>query len=301
MKGWILYKRNKNELTEVDHGVTRFLTAAEKLDIELEVYRPDEFELVISRDDKKSILLRDSRVALPDFLLPRLGAETSYFALAIIRQLEKLGVYTCNHSEAVANVGDKMFLSQQLAQTNLPAPKTMLVKFPVSLNIVEKEIGFPLVIKNISGARGIGIHLCETKEGFIDLMELIGSHGSNVQMIIQEFIATSYGRDLRVFVLGGKVIGCMERISKDSFKANYSRGGEVKAYSLTPEIESLATQCADLFNLEIAGIDLLFDKEGFKICEANSSPGFKGMEKATNKDMATKILKYIKKRIKQKF
>lgn len=294
MKGWILYKRNKQELTENDHGVNRFLAVADLLGIALDVYRPDEFELVISRDDKKSILLRDQRVSLPDFLLPRLGAETSYFALAIIRQLEKLGVYTCNNSMAVETVRDKMLLSQMLAQSDLPAPKTMLVKFPVSVSVVEREIGFPLVIKNISGARGIGIHLCESTQNFKDLMELIGSNNGNCQMILQEFIAYSYGRDLRVFVLGGKVIGCMQRTSKDSFKANYSLGGEVTAYKLTPEIEHLAIRCASLFGLEIAGIDLLFDSNGFKVCEANSSPGFKGMERATGDNIALQILEYVK-------
>ncbi|CDZ76517.1 Alpha-aminoadipate--LysW ligase LysX [Legionella massiliensis] len=295
MKGWILYKRNKQELTEADHGVNRFLAVAESLDISLEVYRPEEFELVISRDDKKSILLHDKRVALPDFLLPRLGAETSYFALAIIRQLEKLGVHTYNRSTSVEIVKDKMLLSQMLAQSDLPAPKTMLVKFPVSVAVVEREIGFPLVIKNISGARGVGIHLCESAQNFRDLMELIASHSaSSNQMILQEFIANSYGRDLRVLVLGGKVIGCMQRTAKDSFKANYSLGGEVSPYVLTPEIESLAIKCADLFNLEIAGIDLLFDAQGFKVCEANSSTGFKGMERATGKNIALQILEYVK-------
>lgn len=299
MKGWILYKRSKEELLDSDHGVRRLLEVASQLAIDLDVYKPDQFELVITRDDKKSILLNDERVPLPDFLLPRLGAESSYFALAIIRQLEKLGVYSCNHSTAIETVKDKMFLSQLLAQSNLPSPKTMLVKFPVSVGVVAREIGFPLVIKNISGARGIGIHLCETAAGFGDLMELIASHSGNSQMILQEFVASSYGRDLRVFVLGKQVIGCMKRTSKDSFKANYSRGGDVESYPLTAEIEELALSCAKLFGLEIAGIDLLFDTQGFKICEANSSPGFKGMEQATGDDIALQLLKYVVKTTKK--
>ncbi|HHF7345692.1 TPA: RimK family alpha-L-glutamate ligase [Legionella feeleii] len=298
MKGWILYKRNKQELLPTDHGVNRLLAAATSLQIELDVYRPEQFELVITQHDKKSILLDGARVALPDFLLPRLGAETSYFALAIIRQLEKSGVYTCNNSAAIEIVKDKMLLSQLFAQSDLPFPKTMLVKFPVPIDLVEREIGFPLVIKNISGARGIGIHLCETADSFRDLMELIGTHSGDHQMILQEFVASSYGRDLRVFVLGAKVIGCMKRTAKNSFKANYSLGGEVSPFAITPEIEKLAIDCAALFNLQIAGIDLLFDTQGFKICEANSSPGFKGMELATGGDIARQILKYVVKETK---
>lgn len=293
MKGWILYKRSQEELTEADHGVNRFLAVASQLGITLEVHKPEQFELVVTNKDQKSILLNGSRVLLPDFLIPRLGAETSYFALAIIRQLEKSGVRTFNGSNAIEIVRDKMSLCQLLAYSNLPFPKTMLVKFPVALSVVEREIGFPLVIKNTAGARGVGIHLCENSNGFKDLMELIGTHNINTQMILQEFISESYGRDLRIFVLGGKVIGCMQRTAADSFKANFSLGGSVSSYPVTPEIEKMAVDCAALFNLEIAGIDLLFEKDGFKICEANSSPGFKGMEQAVGGDIATEILSYV--------
>lgn len=293
MKGWILYKRSAEELTVADHGINRLLSAAAHLKIELDIYRPEQFELVISQQDDRNFLLNGERVALPDFLIPRLGAETSYFALAIIRQLEKLGVYTCNNVTSIETVKDKMLVSQLFAQSNLPFPKTMLVKFPVPVAIVEREIGFPLVIKTICGARGMGIHLCETVESFRDLMELISTHSQDPHMLVQEFVASSYGRDLRVFVLGGKVIGCMQRTAVNSFKANYSLGGQVAPFPLTAEIEELAIRCADLFKLEIAGIDLLFATQGFKICEANSSPGFKGMELATGDDIAIQILQYI--------
>lgn len=297
MKGWILYKRNKAELTAHDNGVLRFLSAAKSLNLELEVYKPDQFELVVNQERQSTILLDGSPVDLPDFVMPRMGAQTSYFGLALIRQIEQGGVYSCNHSLAIETVRDKMLLSQLVAKAKLPAPKTMLVKFPISTELVKREIGFPLVIKNISGAQGIGIHLCRTEEGFNDLMELIACQNSHSRIILQEFIEDSYGRDLRVIVLGGKVIGCMQRMAKEGFKANCSLGGIAKPYALSAEIEQLSIACARLFDLEIAGIDLLFHKDGFKICEANSSPGFKGMESATGEDIAEKILGYVKSRV----
>lgn len=293
MHGWILYKRSKEELTTSDYGVNGLLAAAKKLQIDLNVYKPDQFDLVVTSEDKQNILLNGARAALPDFLLPRLGADTSYFAMAIIRQLEKSGVYTCNNSTAIETVKDKLLLSQLFAQSNLPFPKTMLVKFPVPVEVVEHEIGFPLVIKNISGSHGVGIHLCESSQNFKDLMELISCHNLERQLILQEFITTSYGRDLRVFIVGGEVVGCIQRTAKEGFKANYSLGGSVSAFPLTTEINRLATTCASLFNLEITGIDLLFAEHGFKICEANSAPGFKGFEQATNQDIAVQIIKYV--------
>lgn len=296
MNGWILYKHSQSELSESDYGSNRLLAAADSLGISLSVCRPEAFELIVT-EERERVLLHEARVALPDFVLPRLGAETSYFGLAVIRQLERFGVYSCNTAEAISIVKDKMYMSQLLAHSRLPTPKTMLVKFPVSVDLVQRELGFPVVIKNNSGSKGFGIYLCESASNLKDLMELLSSNSNPNQIILQEFIASSYGRDLRVFVLGGRVIGCMKRTSNGTFKANYSLGGTVDLYPLTPEIEQLALTCARLFHLEIAGIDLLFDKEGFKVCEANSSPGFKGMEMVTGADIAMQIMEYVRRHL----
>ena len=293
MKGWILYKKKEKELNESDHGVTRLLNAAKAKGIDLRVYSPDQFELVVTRDDRKSILVDGESTPIPDFLIPRMGSNTTYFALAVIRQLERLDVYSCNSSETIEIVKDKLQMHQLLAQSNLPTPKTMLVKFPVDIEVVRSEIGFPVIIKNITGTEGSGIYLCESEEKFTDLMELIYSNNTKANIILQEFIEHSKGRDLRVFVLGGKVVGCMKRYSETSFKANFSRGGKVDSFEITPEIEWLATETARLVDLDIAGIDLLFDCNGYKICEANSSPGFKGLELVVGENIAEQILDYI--------
>lgn len=296
MKGWILYKKKRADLTEDDHAVGRLLNAAQEKEIELEVYKPDQFELVATRDDRQSILIDGKPCAVPDFIMPRFGSATTYFALAVIRQLESLGVYSCNSSMATEVVKDKLRIHQILSHSNLPTPKTMLVKFPVDIDVVKREIGFPVVIKNVSGMRGIGIYLSETETRFADLMDLIYTNNSSANIILQEFISYSKGTDLRIFVVGGKVVGCMKRASDISFKANISRGGRAEPFEITPEIEWLATETTRLVNLDIAGIDLLFDEQGFKICEANSSPGFKGLESVIGPCVAEQILDYIKMR-----
>ncbi len=297
MLGWILYSKNKSELDELDNGVNRLLQAAEAKGITLEVFKPEEFELVVSRNDKKSIFINNKETALPDFIIPRIGSQTSYFGLAVIRQIERLGVYSCNSSQTIEIVKDKLQMHQLLAHHNLPTPKTMLLKFPIDSNLVKQQIGFPLVVKNITGTEGKGIYLIHSEEQFVDLMELLYVNNPASHVILQEFIQSSYGKDLRVFVLGGKVIGCIKRYSDSSFKANFSRGGKVTSYELTPEIEHLATMTANLVNLDIAGIDILFDQDGFKICEANSSPGFKGLEKVIGHTVAEQILDYITLRV----
>lgn len=291
--GVILHGRSEAMLTESDYSIQRILAAARSRGIQIEVLQPEQFELVVSRCDQKSVLIDDKQQPLPDFVIPRMGSATTYYASAVLRQLQSQGVYICNDSEAILSVKDKLYMHQLLAGSRLSSPKTMLAKFPVAPAIVKRELGFPLVIKNVTGSLGSGIYLCESEEKFIDVMELVYTYNNRANVILQEFVNKSKGRDLRVYIIGGKVAGCMERSSKTSFKANVSRGGEVKPFDITPEIEWLSTEAAKLFNLDIAGVDLLFDDEGFKICEVNSAPGFIGMERVMGPIIAEQIIDYI--------
>jgi gamma-F420-2:alpha-L-glutamate ligase len=293
LKGYVLFSRKEQDLRVDDYSVLRLLEAAKNKGVDLEVVTPEQFELVVTRSDRNSILIDDKPVSLPDFVIPRLGSWTTYYAFSVLRQLEHLGVYICNNAEAIFSVKDKLYMHQLLASSKLSSPTTMLAKFPIALEVVQREIGFPLVIKNVTGSLGKGIYLCEKEDKFVDIMELIYANNDKANIILQEFIQASYGRDLRVFVVGGKVIGCMERKAVKGFKANFSQGGSVEMAEVTPEIEWLATEAAKLFHLDIAGIDLLFDEEGFKICEANSAPGFHGMEQAVGAVIAEYIIDYI--------
>lgn len=295
MKGWILQKQVYGK--EPSFETLKLIETAKQSGIELELHDPRQIEIIVTQDDRKSVLLDDKITKLPDFIFPRMGATTSYFALAVIRHLERLGVYSVNSSEAIEKVKDKLFQMQILAE-KFPVPKTIMVKFPVNAEIVEKKLGFPVIIKTLSGSQGSGVILSHDAQSFEDLGNLIQITNPNAEIILQEFISSSKGRDLRVFVIGNRVVGCMERYSTDdSFKANFSRGGGVRAFEVTPEIEQLALSVTAELGLEISGVDLLFGKDGYMICEVNSSPGFKGMEQATGKDVAQELIDYIKSKV----
>ncbi|MDX2345742.1 MAG: RimK family alpha-L-glutamate ligase [Legionella sp.] len=293
MEGWLLFNQPESGLTETDYTPPRLVQAATQKNIPLKIYGSHELDLLVTHADERSIVANNSRVTLPDFIIPGVGASVSYFGLALIRQLEQLGVYVCNGSAAISMARDKLQMIQMLSHHHLPTPKTMLVKFPMSMKRIASEIGFPLVLKMVSGTEGFGVHLCETKHALQEIMEIISSQIHQSPMIVQEFIKSSYGRDLRVFVLGGKAIACMQRTSTRGFKANFSLGGTVASYPITPEIEHLACATAELFGLEIAGIDLLFDGSSFKVCEANSAPELKGIELASQLDIATQIIEHV--------
>ena len=138
----------------------------------------------------------------------------------------------------------------------------------------------------------------EDRKQFRQLMKMAELTKPSYNIIVQEFIQDSFGKDLRVLVVNGKVVGCMMRKSIDGdFRANITRGGEAIPYQIDENIEWLGGECARLLNLDIAGVDLLFNNGSYTICEVNSAPGFEGMEKYTNKNIAVEMVNYVVKKI----
>ena len=293
MNLWVLQKRPTG-LVE-PYELTRLREEARALDIRFETIAPEDIDLIVSRGGRRSIRRCGAEVQLPDVLLPRTGSGTDYFSLAILRQLEHLGVAVINPSSAIEAVKDKLYAHQILAQSNLPIPRTMLVRFPVDTHLVAQQIGFPCVIKLLVGSYGDGVVLSRDPASFRDLMELVSGLDRSQSLILQQYIGTRPGKDLRVWVIGGQVIGAMLRSSTDgSFKANISRGGDGQAFPLNPELERLARESAAALNLDIAGVDLLFDGDGYSICEVNSAPGFQGFETATGLNVARLVLEHCR-------
>jgi|TARA_Y100001938_G_scaffold134315_1_gene194612 gamma-F420-2:alpha-L-glutamate ligase len=294
LNGWILYKNPIEESWETNRLVKEFT----KQDIEIRVVNPNDVDIFVDRDDRKSIIVGGKPRALPDFVIPRTGSGTTYFIKAIIRHLERLGVTLINGSNAIDTVKDKLYTQQVLGESNLPVPKTLLVRHPIKLEWVEKNLTFPVIIKTLSGSFGAGVFMAEDKKQFKQLLKMAEITKKSYNIIVQEFIKDSWGKDLRVFVLNGKVVGCMMRQAvDDDFRANITRGGEGIPYQIDENIEWLGGESARLLGLDIAGVDLLFDNGGYKICEVNSSPGFEGMDKFTHTNIAEDIVNFVKHKI----
>ena len=294
MNGWIIQKKQLGE----NHEVKRLVEEFEKRDIKVRVVNPKDVDIFVDRDDRKSIIVDGKPRKLPDFVFPRTGSGTTYFIKAIIRHMERLGVTMINGSDAIDNVKDKLYSQQILGQSNLPVPKTMLVKHPINLELVEKNLSYPMIVKTLSGSYGSGVFLVEDRKQFRQLMKMAELTKPSYNIIIQECIEDSLGKDLRVLVVNGKVIGCMMRQSIDGdFRANITRGGEAIPYQVDEDIEWIGGECARLLNLDIAGVDLLFNDGTYTICEVNSAPGFEGMEKFTKVNVGEKIVNYVVKKI----
>lgn len=293
-KVWILHYA-----TGIDNYENRnFIKTLNENQIEAHVKIPVDFDIVVNQTNKRSIRYKGERIDVPDLILSRTGASTNYFTLALLRQFEQLGIPVLNSSKSIEIVSDKLATSQVLAQAGLPIPKTILVNGDVDIDLIDKEIGFPCVIKATSGSKGKTVYLCENRKIFLGLMDLLTSIALKKVLIIQEYIDSKPGTDLRVWVIGGKTTVAMKRSGANGdFRANISQGGSAEPFEITEEVDYLARETARVLGLQIAGIDLLFDKDGFKICEANSSPGFKGMDQYCGTNMAAEIVNFIKKKV----
>ena len=289
--GWMLVKDRFWESYETNRLIEEF----QKQDIEVQLVDPTTVDIFVNKDNKKSILVNGEPSDLPQFVFPRTGSGTTYYIKAVIRHFERMGVPVINTSDAIDNVKDKLYTHQILAQSNLDIPKTMLLRHPIDIDFVQKNIGFPVIVKKISGSYGRGVFLCEDKKQLNQLVTMAELTKKSYDIILQEFIKDTWGKDLRVFVVNDKVVGCMMRqATDDDFRANITRGGEGFPYEVNEQIEWLSSESSKALGLDIAGVDLLFQNGGYKICEVNSNPGFEGMETFTKKNIAGEIVSFIK-------
>lgn len=281
MRCWLFFNRDLTPGAPEVHEVQRFIEAAQRLDIELSVLKPSEFELVVDGHYGWSAIYQGQRLKKPDLIIPRCGSETSYFTLAVLRHFERQGVAIANRPEAIEAVADKLHTLQVLGAAKLPIPKTILGKFPTDVNFIEGELGFPVVVKKLRGTRGAGVVLCQDRAQFDDLANLLDGVTAASDFLFQQYIKASHGRDVRILVIDGKVVAAMERRAADGgFKSNISLGGTATAYTPPLDMAALAVDVARALKLDVAGIDILLDAQGYRICEANSAPGFQGLERA---------------------
>lgn len=295
MRVWIFFHRDLTQSEPEAPEILRFQETAARLGVDLEVLKPQEFDLIVGSRRGWDATYGTRRLEKPDFIIPRTGAETSYFTLAVLRHFERQGVVMINGANAIEAVADKLHTLQLLAAHGIPIPRTILGKFPVDVGLVDQELGFPVVVKTIRGTRGGGVVLCEDRTRFGDLAALLDDARPETDFIFQRYIRASHGRDARLVVVGGQVMAAMERRARDGgFKSNISLGGEARRFDPPADMVALAIKVAKVLGLDIAGVDILFDEQGYRVCEANSAPGFVGLEAACGVDMPEIILSWLR-------
>ena len=251
------------------------------------------FAIDLSGHDEPDLHFRGRQLSDYDAILPRIGASITYFGTAVVRQFEQMDVYTPNTANGIANSRDKLRATQILSRHAIGMPATTFVRDKHDvLPAIELVGGAPVVIKLLEGTQGIGVILAPDTKVAEAIIETLQSTRQNV--LIQQFIAESKGRDIRALVVGDRVVGAMRRTAQgDEFRSNVHRGGSVEAVELDGDYERTAVRAAQIMGLRVAGVDMLEGNDGPLVMEVNSSPGLEGIERATELDIAGAIIDHI--------
>ncbi len=231
-----------------------------------------------------------------DAVIPRIGASITFYGAALVRQFETMGVFVANDSIAITRAQDKLRSLQLLSRKGVGLPITGFAYSPDDIqDLISMVGGPPLVIKILEGTRGIGVVLAETQQAATSVIEAFLDLQS--QIMVQEYVKEAKSADIRCFVVDGKVIAAMERRAKiGDFRSNIHRGGTTHLAKLADEERLTAIHATKIIGLHVAGVDLLRSNRGPLVMEVNSSPGLEGIEKATKKNIAEIIIKFIEKK-----
>ena len=188
---------------------------------------------------------------------------------------------------------DKLRALQVLAGASVPLPVTGFTRSPEAIGAAIRFVGgAPLIVKLVEGSQGVGVVLAETDKAAESVIAAFRQLEANI--LVQEFIAEAGGADLRAFVIDGKVVASMMRkAAPGDFRSNLHRGGTAEKVKLSPEERAIAIRSAKVLGLRVAGVDILRSNHGPLVMEVNASPGLEGIEKATGKDVAGKIVEFV--------
>lgn len=275
------------------YSTRRLVESALRLGHEARVLNPLHCFLVLSRRAPE-IYYRglEARVLDLDVVLPRIGASITEHGLAVVNQFDMMGVPLVNNSQPIARSRDKLRSLQLLSRAGIDIPKTVMVSDPSQIHRALAIVGGPpAVLKVVKGTQGIGVILAETEQAALTVLETFWNLGMNI--LVQEFIEESEGRDIRALVVGDRVVTAMRRQAGiGEFRSNVHRGGTGTVVDLPESYRTAALEATRVMELQLAGVDMLESQIGPKVLEINSSPGFEGLERWTGVDIASAIIEY---------
>lgn len=275
------------------HSTRRLVQSATRLGHRTLVLNPLRCNLSLSRG-APTVFYRglEGTLPRPDVVVPRIGASITDHGLAVVNQFDMMRVPLLNNSQPIARSRDKLRSLQLLAAAGIDIPRTVMARDPSQIHrALEMVGGPPAIIKVLKGTQGIGVILAETEQVAQTIVETFASLGMNI--LIQEFIEESEGRDIRALVVGGRVVTAMRRQARlGEFRSNVHRGATGVAIELAGEYQQAALRATEVMGLQVAGVDLLESSAGPKVIEINSSPGFEGLERCSGSDIAGAIIEY---------
>jgi ribosomal protein S6--L-glutamate ligase len=232
-----------------------------------------------------------------DAVVPRIGASVTAYGAAVIRQFETIGTYSVNTSAGIIASRDKLYAHQLMARAQVGMPNTAFAASPKDTGNLIGLVGTaPLIVKLLESTQGKGVVLAETKKAAESVIDAF--RGLKANFLVQDFVKEAAGEDIRCLVIGGKVVASMKRTGAEGdFRSNLHRGGSAKSVRITKTERDTAIRAAKVFDLNMAGVDLLRSENGPKVLEVNSSPGFEGIETSTGKNITGALYDMIEARV----
>lgn len=279
---WIIY--SKDVLSDGrPNALSWMLEEAKNLNIECDIMFAEDFQIIL--DNGYTLLYKNMPVALPE------AAFIRCYHLNLCAFLEQLGVKTYNHSRGLLNSRNKWTTHLALIKENIKTPKSTLCYDYSDYNHLKEHLGSPFILKDSFGTHGDQVFLIHNLEDYERHLKKCS------QGIAQVYIESSYGKDLRVHVINDKVVACVLRQSDHSFLSNFAQGGQARAFVIDEEAKQMAINATKALDLNFSGVDLLFDKEGYIVCEVNGIPGFRTLGLTTKENLPYLMLDYIKEQL----
>ena len=272
---------------------TEFKKVAQKEKYNLDLLNIEDFDIKLTNE---KIIINYSGKPLKDYdlILNRLGSGTIIKYSNILDSIEASGIRVINNGTTSMLLKDKYLTALKLHQNGINIIPSLINQGDINNNNL---IEYPVIHKSNSGSIGKGIYKLDDIKQLQDIIDLSTLLDKNYFYILQDFIDFKYGQDIRVIMVGQKIIGAMKRISTgDDFKANYTIHNNAIKFEVDDQLLMLCQKIVDTLNCEIAGIDLLETEKGYVVCEVNSAPGFNGMDVVNpGLNSAKQILYYLTK------
>ncbi len=230
-----------------------------------------------------------------DAIIPRIGTKVSRHGAAIVKQFEMNGIFSTARSLSILRARNKVRTLQIMARKGIPIPETL---FSINPDNIKEQIellgGAPVIIKLQEGTQGLGVILAETKKSAKSIIDTF--YKMDTSILIQKFIEESNGEDIRIFVVGNKIVASMKRSSEaGEFRSNVHRGGTTETVTLSAKEQYIALNATKHIGLGVAGVDLIRSKKGPLLIEVNASPGLQAIEAATGINIAKEIVQFVEK------
>lgn len=232
-----------------------------------------------------------------DYILPRIDSKRAVVGYPVMRFLDDMGVKKPYVAETVLIAHNKFLTLQELRKAGVRVPETYLTGSKTSAQEILKKQKLPVILKILSSFGGKGVLIMETKESALTAIEALKT--LKQEILIEEYLPNP-GEDIRGIVAGDEIIASYKRIAPPGEKkANIHAGGRGIAYKLTSEMEEIVFRSAEAIKSKLLAVDMIETRDGPRVIEVNINPGIQGMEKATNINVAQRIIDFVEREIKK--